>query len=372
MLYKQGIVTKLENNTYKNKVNKIVSDAKINYYKTLFDRNRNNLRMTWKTIKSITCPSLTNKIIPKLIIDNIEFNNPADICEKFNTFFTSIASTLESSIPQTTIDPLSYVPLSVQGSLFLYPVTAFECSTIIKNLKLTKQNIDCIPVELMKLFHSIIADVLSDIINTSFLSGVFPQSQKHAIVVPIFKKGVQTDPSNFRPISILPIFSKIFERCIYDRLLNFIDQNSILSPNQFGFQRKKSTEDAILKFSEYSYETLNHKHYSINVFIDFQKAFDTLNHRILLRKLNAYGIRGIPLKLISNYLSNRTQAVKVSDSISSRRKISIGIPQGSTLSSVLFLLYVNDLPSISSRFLYYSFRRRYNYKLFWYLNRKFY
>ena len=154
-------------------------------------------------------------------------------------------------------------------------------------------------------------------INQSFSSGNFPNPLKIATTIPIFKKGNRQVISNYRPISILPFLSKIFERCLYSRLFNFFFNCNLISPYQFGFLKNTSTQDAILNLIENIYSSLNDKLHSINIFIDFSKAFDTLNHLILLRKLDRYGVRGLPLRLIRSYLNNRVQKVIINGVMSS-------------------------------------------------------
>ena len=168
--------------------------------------------------------------------------------------------------------------------------------------------------------------------------------------MPIHKRGDSRTPSNYRPISILPYLSKIFEKIVYYRLLNHFANNNILSPVQFGFRKNTSTLDAIVHFTELIYNSLNNKETVLNILIDFSKAFDTVNHTILLRKLEKYGVRGSALLWIGSYLRNRKQFVCVGEEVSETRVTNISVPQGSILGPLLFLIHINDLPNVSEAF----------------------
>ena len=159
-------------------------------------------------------------------------------------------------------------------------------------------------VKILKDISFLIAPFLTDLINACFVSGVFPKIFKKPLVLPLHKKGLKTEISNYRPISTLPPFSKIIEKCMKRRLIDYLESNNILSSQQFGFQTGLSTEDAILDFLDHIYSNLNDKLSSIGVFVDFQKAFDTVNRGILLQKLERYGIRGNALNLFSSFLTD--------------------------------------------------------------------
>ena len=348
-LCKLGIIDAQTNRRYRNCLNAVIRKAKNYYYIKTFKMSQNNIKKTWSLIKQLMSTKSKDNCIKNIIVNNIEISNPSEMAEQFNNYFADIAHTLDNEINPSNQDPYVHVKENNLASIFFHPVTVNEINTIILNLKNTTKKLHEIPVQLFKGLSKILSKPITELVNASIGSGVFPECLKQSKVVPIYKKGDRNTMANYRPISILPTMSKIFEKCISNRLITFLNKYDVIFPRQFGFRTGRSTADAFLSMVEYVYSCLNRKEHCIGVFIDLKKAFDTVNHEILLGKLERSGIRGLPLRWMASYLKDRRQCVTIDGKCSSQRIINIGIPQGSILGPQLFLLYVNDLPNVSSK-----------------------
>ena len=181
-------------------------------------------------------------------------------------------------------------------------------------------------------------------------SGIFPDAIKLARVIPFFKTGDKGSFSNYRPVSLLPQFSKIIEKLLNKRLDTFLEANQVLTSSQYGFRNKASTSHALLDLHEQLTKSMDEKLKTIGTFIDLKKVFDTIDHSLLIKKLNIYGIRGVASSWITSYLDKRSQYVYYNDVKSDTPDISCGVPQGSILGSKLFILYINDMVNVSKLF----------------------
>jgi hypothetical protein len=236
---------------------------------------------------------------------------------------------------------LEYVPIN-NNSMFLSPSTAGELSLIINSLKNTRDLID-IPSLVLKLGSNYLSNIISDLYNLSLQEGNYPDILKIAKIVPIFKKGDKTRLENYRPISILPIVDKIFEKLTLNRLNSFTSANEILCNNQHGFRHVYSTDTALIDMLRLVLPAFSKKSIAIAVFIDYSKAFDTVDHSKLLDKLERYGVRGLSLDYFRSYLENRYLYVNYHSVSSDKITVSTSVPQGSCLGPALYNLYTNDV-----------------------------
>ena len=269
-----------------------------------------------------------------------------------HTFFTEIGPKLANSITVTNkTSHNDYLKTEIDTVFQFQQVDENDILNIINNLTpKTSSGIDNLSIKHIKVIKYELAKPLTLITNQVLSSGIFPDKLKIAKVIPIFKKGDDTDVNNYRPISLLPAISKITEKVIYNQTYNYFDQNKILYAHQYGFRKQHSTELAELELVDRTIYTLDKDETPINIFLDLSKAFDTLNHTILLNKLHHYGIRDGSLTLFKSYLQNRKQYVVINNAKSETLDITTGVPQGSILGPLLFIIYINDLPNASNIF----------------------
>ena len=323
---------------------KVRRRAKRDYYNSKFREVKHDSRATWNLLNKFTCNKRTNSKIKELKIGNKVLTSNVEMAKTFNEFYANVGTLQAETIPNTNIDPMSYLVNHNVNSMFLHPTNKEEIDKACKLLaKKKSKGPDKVPTFLALNCKDAIMSPLVNCINSSFQNGTFPDIMKQAEVIPLYKKKARDNPTNYRPVSLLNAISKIIEKVIYFRLYDFMAKT--MFDNQFGFRAGHSTLDLMILTIEETITELDTKGFAIPLYFDLGKAFDTLDTKILLAKLARYGVRGVPLELIKSYLTNRSQYVTVNGTNSDPLPVTIGVPQGSILGPLLFIIYTNDIPN---------------------------
>ena len=295
--------------TYTKIIKKYIRNAKKQYYATIFQQQINDPQKTWKTINSILNRNQSNNTnIQHLSINGQKIDEPSSISNSLNNYFVEIGQKLTSALPSTDTQYQQYLNAQSNPTFKFEPVTEETVSKTIDSLcnktSCTSDEISTILIKALKQELSTpITIIANQIINTS----TFPDALKIAKVIPIHKKDNPHDCNNYRPISILPAISKIYEKILLHQLHEHFQLNNLFYNSQYGFRKKRSTEHAALELIDRILTDMDNNRIPISIFLDLSKAFDTLNHNILLNKLQHYGIRNQSLELCRSYLTNRKQ-----------------------------------------------------------------
>ena len=333
---------------YRKILTKLLKKSEKDYYHTKLIELKKNLKKTWDVLKNLCGIKFKQKCQSEFKINNNSTSTPIEIANGFNECFINLGKDLAEKIPHVNKNAIDYLRPRITHSLFCEPATEDEVFSIFKQMKCTSAGWDAMAPRVLKSVSDVISAPLTHVLNLSLAQGIVPSELKIARVTPIYKSGDNQLCINYRPVSVLPCLSKIFERCMYNRLFKFFESNRVLNDCQFGFRKDSSPELALSLLVERITRALDAKENAVGLFIDLSKAFDTVNFKILLQKLEIYGIRGTPLKWVNNYLTDRKQFVRYNNSDSEYRDIKCGVPQGSILGPLFFLVYINDLLHINN------------------------
>ena len=329
-------------------VNRIRQRLKRNYFRDKLEEVKGDLRQTWEVLgevlrgrkgrgKSAECGYFE--------ADGVGLTDGGKISQGFCDFYCSVGPNLAAKIPRERDDAyLKFMGQRVDKSLYMRPTTPLEIEQLCGGLESIKAaGWDDVSPRVIKGVAREIAGPMSAFLNYCMREGTYPGFFKVARVVPVFKGEDPTQFGNYRPVSVLPVLSQIFERVLQTRLVEFFDDMGVLAAGQYGFRAGHSTAMAVLDMVEKIRGAWGSGNCALGVFIDLKKAFDTVDHRLLLAKLEHYGVRGKALELLGSYLRDREQYVVFNGHESARGRIECGVPQGSVLGPLFFLLYVNDM-----------------------------
>ena len=338
-------------NKFRNRISKDIKNSKKKYFNKCFEENKNNIKRTWIGIKTIinTKTSITPKTA-QLHVNGKIIDVPMDRSNTFSNFFVKVGPNMEIEIRRFNRTPKYYLKSRNQFHFLIIFDFIDELTKIINSFDSKKSSGPySLLTKLLIMITDLVVFPLCKIINTSFRMGVFPDALKIANVIPVFKNGSTQEVNNYRPISLLSFLDRMIERLMHSSLYNFLEQHKILYSRQFGFLKQKSTTHSLHDITEKIKTSIDDGKYGCGIFIDLKKAFDTVNHSILLTKLEHYGRRDSALDWFKSYMTDRKKYVYFNGHSSEIKNITCGVHQGSVLGPLLFLLYINDIPNVSKK-----------------------
>ncbi len=342
---KPNIANKEKSRLYRNQYNAAVRKGKKTYYKEKLKAAGTDSSRIWSVINELLNRPSKSRNIDSLIVDGEHITDEQTIADKINIHFASIGTKVADSVPNIDKSYRDYLPERENRNIEFKPLTISQILEAILSINSKKSlDINDVSFDLIKKIAPQICRPITHIYNLSILQGIFPSSLKTSKVTPIYKSGDKKLCTNYRGISLVNSFSKIFERLISDRLVGFLSENSFFYFHQYGFLKGRSTSQAILQVINNITSAINNSEYCLAVFLDIQKAFDSVNHEILIAKLENAGVRGKELEWFRSFIKDRLQRVRVGSSNSNNLLgIIIGVLQGSILGVILFIIFINDI-----------------------------
>lgn len=331
--------------------NRLILDSKRRYNGHKIEMSDNRQRTLWNLVNVKTGRTRQQGGEVTLRKNGSEVNDPKEVACIFVDYFSSIAEKcLFDKFGDNVSTQCTLPNLGCGNTFFFRNVDGSEVLAAINRLKNKKSvGLDEIPVRVIKCIGEYIVQPICHLVNLAFSTGRFPSELKRGLVIPVYKGLDRKSEVNYRPITILSVLSKIIERIFYDRMMQFLNKFDIVTECQHGFRTGRSTEGAATALMECVYKRLDQGEYVAGLFFDLSKAFDSLNIDFLLCKLYSCGFRGSMLAFLESFLRDRRMCVRVGGALSEERHVDVGVPQGSVLGPLLFVIFVNEMPEYVKR-----------------------